>query len=129
MLVSLVTRCVAVALMLWQTTTPLQAPSSWSRASRPLQSTSRGPPCGSPQADLFFQYAVAGPSFISETSVDNHELGHRFTFQNFMAIGTFIGPGRKVTAGIKINHYSNGNIFTENAGVKVPLTLTVGYVF
>jgi hypothetical protein len=29
--------------------------------------------------------------------------------------------------GVKINHYSNGNIFTQNAGVKIPLTFSVGY--
>jgi hypothetical protein len=30
---------------------------------------------------------------------------------------------------VKINHYSNGNVFTDNAGVKVPLTFGFGYTF
>jgi hypothetical protein len=80
-------------------------------------------------ADLYFQYSLAGPTFISEPTVDDHALGRHFTFQDFMGVGAFIGKGRRLTAGIKINHYSNGNIFTENAGVKVPLTVTLGYVF
>ena len=80
-------------------------------------------------ADYFFQYAVAGPSWISETRLDGLDTGRWFTFQDFMGVGTFFGSRRQYTAGVKINHYSNGNIFTENAGVKVPLTLTLGYTF
>jgi opacity protein-like surface antigen len=80
-------------------------------------------------ADLYFQYSVAGPTYISQRVLDGRNTGHRFTFQDFMGVGLFLGPERKVALGLKINHYSNGNIFTENAGVKVPLTLTAAYVF
>jgi opacity protein-like surface antigen len=80
-------------------------------------------------ADYYFQYSLAGPTFISEQHLDGRETGRRFTFQDFMGIGAFIGAERRLTAGVKINHYSNGNIFTENAGVKVPLTVTLGYTF
>lgn len=44
-----------------------------------------------------------------------------------MGVGVAFGEKRNVTAGVKINHYSNGNIFTHNAGLKIPLTLSVGY--
>lgn len=80
-------------------------------------------------ADVYFQYSVAGPTFISERRLDSLETGRRFTFQDFMGIGAFFGENRRFTAGVKINHYSNGNIFTENAGVKVPLTATLGVTF
>jgi hypothetical protein len=80
-------------------------------------------------ADFFGQYSLAGPTFISEQLLDGRSTGRRFTFQDFMGIGAFIGARRRLTAGVKINHYSNGNIFTENAGVKVPLTVTAGYTF
>jgi len=30
---------------------------------------------------------------------------------------------------VKINHFSNGNIQTENAGVKIPYTFNLGYTF
>ena len=80
-------------------------------------------------ADFHFVYSVAGPSLISETRLDALDTGRRFTFQDFLGVGAILGRDRRWTAGVKINHYSNGNIFTENAGVKVPLTLTVGYVF
>ncbi|MGE0446055.1 MAG: acyloxyacyl hydrolase [Vicinamibacterales bacterium] len=80
-------------------------------------------------ADLYFMYSVAGPSLISETQLDALDTGRRFTFQDFLGVGAFLGRDRRWTTGVKINHYSNGNIFTENAGVKVPLTVLVGYVF
>ena len=46
-----------------------------------------------------------------------------------MGIGVFAGKNRHLNASVKINHYSNGNIFTQNAGVKIPLTFSLGYAF
>ena len=46
-----------------------------------------------------------------------------------MGVGLFAGKNRTFNVGIKTNHYSNGNIFTQNAGVKIPLTLSLGYAF
>jgi hypothetical protein len=46
-----------------------------------------------------------------------------------MGIGMFIGARRHINVEINLNHYSNGNIQLENAGVKVPLTFKVGYGF
>ncbi|HUR66360.1 MAG TPA: acyloxyacyl hydrolase, partial [Chitinophagaceae bacterium] len=78
--------------------------------------------------DLFFEYSVAGPSFISKTKVDDVRLGRKFTFHDFMGLGVFAGKKRKLFAGLRIAHYSNGNLFPENDGVKVPLTLDLGYI-
>jgi hypothetical protein len=80
-------------------------------------------------ADLYVNYSLAGPSFISKTVLDGLATGNRFTFQDFMGMGVFLGPRRQFNVGVKINHYSNGNIFTENAGVKIPYTFNVGYTF
>jgi opacity protein-like surface antigen len=79
--------------------------------------------------DLYFCYSLAGPTYVSKTIIDDRDTGHRFTFQDFIGMGVFLGKERRVSAGIKINHYSNGNIFTENAGIKVPLTFDLGYAF
>ena len=46
-----------------------------------------------------------------------------------MGIGLFAGRNRHLNLGVKINHFSNGNIFTQNAGVKIPLTFAAGYAF
>ncbi|HJW17992.1 MAG TPA: acyloxyacyl hydrolase, partial [Flavisolibacter sp.] len=70
-----------------------------------------------------------GPSYISKLTIDGSKSGRHFTFQDFMGIGLFTGKKRHINAEVNINHYSNGNIFTENAGVKIPLTFTLGYAF
>jgi hypothetical protein len=80
-------------------------------------------------ADLYVVYSLAGPTFLSRPTIDDRDTGTHFTFQDFMGLGVFVGKGRRVSAGAKINHYSNGNIFTENAAIKVPITLQMGYTF
>lgn len=80
-------------------------------------------------ADLYVSWSVAGPSYISHDVIDGRDTGSHFTFQDFMGMGVFFGPRRQFNAEIGINHYSNGNILTENAGVKIPLTFKLGYGF
>jgi hypothetical protein len=80
-------------------------------------------------ADMYFAYSLAGPTYISKVVLDDLNTGRHFTFQDFMGIGWFAGASRNLNLGVKINHYSNGNIFTQNAGVKIPLTFIVGYAF
>jgi hypothetical protein len=80
-------------------------------------------------ADVYFCYSLAGPTYISKVVIDDHDMGNHFTFQDFMGAGLLVGRDRHVSIGIKINHYSNGNLSTQNAGVTVPLTLTAGYAF
>jgi hypothetical protein len=80
-------------------------------------------------ADLYVAYSLAGPTYMSKTMVDGLSTGSAFTFQDFMGMGFFLGPDRRLNVGVKINHYSNGNIFTENAGVKIPYTFNIGYAF
>ena len=80
-------------------------------------------------ADLYFFYSVAGPTFISKTVVDGKELGRQFTFQDLMGTGAFLGANRRVNLELRIGHYSNGNLFPGNEGVKIPLTLSTGITF
>jgi hypothetical protein len=80
-------------------------------------------------ADLYFNYSVAGPTYISKTIVDGHDTGKHFTFQDFMAMGIYAGKNRHFNAELRIAHYSNGNIFPQNTGVMIPLTFNVGYSF
>ena len=80
-------------------------------------------------ADMYFAYSLAGPTYISKIVLDGLDTGRHFTFQDFMGIGWFAGAERQLNIGVKINHYSNGNIFTQNAGVKIPLTFSIGYAF
>ena len=80
-------------------------------------------------ADYYFYYSIAGPTYISKTIIDGQNTGHHFTFQDLLGIGTFMGKQRKINAEIRIGHYSNGNIFPNNDGVKMPLTFCAGYSF
>lgn len=80
-------------------------------------------------ADVYASYSLAGPTFISRTFLDHQNTGARFTFQDFMAVGAFVGRARRLDVELGIKHYSNGNIFTHNAAIRVPLTFTVGWVF
>ena len=81
------------------------------------------------RADVYVAYSVAGPSYISKRVIDGLGTGGPFTFQDFMALGVFVGRGRHVNLELNLNHYSNGNILRENAGVKVPLAIKAGYAF
>jgi hypothetical protein len=80
-------------------------------------------------ADLYFAYAVAGPTFISRDIIDGLDTGSRFTFQDFMGLGVFLGRSKRLNLELNLNHYSNGNIVADNAGVKIPLAVKVGYAF
>ena len=78
--------------------------------------------------DIFLEYSVAGPAFLSRTNVDHKPLGRKFTFHDFMGMGVLTGKNKNIYAGMRIAHYSNGNLFPENEGVKIPLTFNLGYV-
>ena len=80
-------------------------------------------------ADLYFQYSIVGPSYISRIIIDDLDTGEHFTFQDFMGVGVFLGAKRNFNAEVNLNHYSNGNIFPRNDAVKVPLSFSIGYCF
>ena len=80
-------------------------------------------------ADVYVSYSLAGPTFLSQTLLDGRDTGAHFTFQDFMAVGAYLGKSRRLNAELGIKHYSNGNLFTTNASIKVPLTLTLGMTF
>jgi hypothetical protein len=80
-------------------------------------------------ADVFAAYSLAGPTYISKSIVDGQDTGSRFTFQDFLEAGAFVGVHRRTKVTVKINHYSNGNLLTQNAGLKIPLTFGVGWTF
>ncbi len=79
--------------------------------------------------DAYVCYSLAGPTFISSSTLDRLDLGGRFTFQDFLGGGVVIGAAKRAALGVKINHYSNGNLLPENAAVTVPVTFTLGWRF
>jgi hypothetical protein len=46
-----------------------------------------------------------------------------------MGIGGYIGHQKLLNTEISIGHFSNGNLFPDNAAVKIPLSFSIGYSF
>lgn len=80
-------------------------------------------------ADIYIDYSLAGPTFISRTNIDGTDTGRRFTFQDFMGTGVFVDRKRRLNAEVRIMHYSNGNLFPHNPGITIPLGFNMGYAF
>lgn len=79
--------------------------------------------------DCYFSYSIAGPALITRTTIDDQAVGRHFTFQDYMGIGFFLGAQRKVTAELRIEHFSNGGLFPTNPGVTIPLGFYFGTSF
>jgi opacity protein-like surface antigen len=79
--------------------------------------------------DGYLQYSVAGPAFISKRFIDGFDTGRKFTFQDLMGMGFLTGQKKNISIEFMLGHYSNGNIFPRNAGIKLPLQLNLGYAF
>jgi hypothetical protein len=80
-------------------------------------------------ADAYVNYSLAGPTLISKVNIDRENTGRSFTFRDYMGAGLFLGRSKKWNAEWNIGHFSNGNVFPQNAGIKIPLTMYFGYAF
>ena len=79
--------------------------------------------------DFYTNYSIIGPTYISKSDIDGFETGPKITYQDIMGFGVFFGKERAYNFELRIMHYSNGNIFTRNAGVAVPIQFTLGKTF
>jgi hypothetical protein len=79
--------------------------------------------------DIYLNYSVAGPTYISKIKIDSLATGEKFTFQDMMGMGLYTGKKRRINAELRIAHYSNGNLFPQNEGVKIPMTFNLGWTF
>lgn len=70
-----------------------------------------------------------GPAYLTKSDIDGLDSGPKTTYQDTMGFGVFFGEKRAYNLELRIMHYSNGNIFTKNAGVAIPLQLTLGKTF
>ncbi|MFK8059406.1 MAG: acyloxyacyl hydrolase [Polaribacter sp.] len=82
-----------------------------------------------PGFDFYTNYSILGPTYLTKSNIDGSITGPKATFIDTMGFGVFFGKKRKYNFELKIMHYSNGNIFTENAGVAVPIQFTLGKTF
>jgi hypothetical protein len=81
------------------------------------------------RVDCYAFWSAGGPAYISRALIDDIDTGERFTFYDTMGIGFFAGQNKNIIGEINIGHFSNGNIFPENPGIKIPLTFVLGYAF
>lgn len=82
-----------------------------------------------PKFDMYTNYSVIGPTLLTVSNIDNLNTGPKTTFQDTMGLGFFFGKQRQYNLEFRIMHYSNGNIFTKNSGVAVPIQFTFGKTF
>ncbi|HLB57133.1 MAG TPA: acyloxyacyl hydrolase [Coxiellaceae bacterium] len=80
-------------------------------------------------ADIYFFYSVAGPTYLTKDNMDNIYLGGHFSFQDLLGLGAFLGKEKHFNIAATIGHYSNGNLLPNNPGVQVPLVISMGYAF
>ena len=79
--------------------------------------------------DLYTNYSLIGPTYLTKSNIDNLKTGPKITYQDTMGLGVFFGKERKYNFELRIMHYSNGNFFTENSGVAIPIQFTLGKTF
>lgn len=79
--------------------------------------------------DMYTNYSVIGPTLLTKSNIDELETGPKITYQDTMGVGVFFGKKRKYNFELRIIHYSNGNIFTSNSGIAVPIQFTLGKTF
>jgi hypothetical protein len=79
--------------------------------------------------DMYTNYSLIGPTFLTKGNLDKLNTGPKITYQDTMGLGVFFGENRSYNTELRIMHYSNGNIFTQNSGVAVPIQFTVGKTF
>ncbi len=70
-----------------------------------------------------------GIAYLTQTHIENRNLGIHFSFQDRMGIGALLGNEEKFSAGIHVVHYSNSRLSAHNSGISIPLILDVGYRF
>ena len=78
-------------------------------------------------ATPYFLYSLAGPTIMSRDTLPGYTLGKEFIFQDYIGFGVQFGKEKTFNLDFKIVHYSNGNIFADNAGLDAPFVLSIGH--
>lgn len=79
--------------------------------------------------DMYANYSLIGPTYLTKKDIDGLGTGPKATFQDTMGVGVFFGEKRIYNFELRIMHYSNGNIFNQNSGVAIPIQFTLGRTF
>jgi len=83
------------------------------------------------KTEKFSPYVEAslGASYLSKTRIGCRNLGIHYSFQDQLTLGTAFGKDQPFFISLSAVHYSNGSMASSNAGITMPLVLSMGYRF
>ncbi len=76
----------------------------------------------------FFNIGI-GLAYMTRTRLDDRNLGMHFAFQDQLGFGVSFGKRQQISVIINALHYSNGSLGSSNAGITIPIMVTVDYGF
>jgi len=77
----------------------------------------------------FFFVRALGPSYISTNQFGSREQDNHFSFQSQVGIGIrpWMSEHRQIRIMLSWKHFSNANLFRDNDGFDLPITLSLGF--
>ncbi len=70
-----------------------------------------------------------GASYLTRTRIADRNLGIYFAFQDQIGLGATFGKTQQLSISLSAMHYSNSSMASANAGITLPLLITIGYGF
>jgi hypothetical protein len=78
----------------------------------------------------YVEFSLFGPTVLSKNQIKDVDLKSNFLFQNYISLGTELGRGSGLNLELKAVKFFRANLVkSESDGVKVPLLLSLGYLF
>ena len=72
---------------------------------------------------------IIGASYLTRTRIADRNLGIHFSFQDQMGVGATLGKKQQFSISLSAMHYSNCSMSSTNAGITIPLLITISYGF
>lgn len=76
----------------------------------------------------YVEFAV-GAHLLSETKIEDRELGSAFQFGDHIGVGALFGKGEQFDLGFRLQHISNAGLKEPNDGINVIFLAHLGYRF
>jgi hypothetical protein len=78
----------------------------------------------------YIEVSLFGPTILSKSEFNFSDLRSNFIFQNYLAVGTELGSGSGLSLELKAVKYFRASLSgPEPGGVRVPLLVSLGYLF